>query len=81
MKHRKEKSIEQRMEYRVENMEKIYSKIFVRIKYYNLVLHEITQTRIWNSILSNKILIITPNPKIFELLEKKKKNLKFSKSI
>lgn len=79
MKHRKEKSIEQRMEYRVENMEKIYSKIFVRIKYYNLVLHEIT--RIWNSILSNKILIITPNPKIFELLEKKKKNLKFSKSI
>lgn len=46
MKHRKEKSIEQRMEYRVENMEKIYSKIFVRIKYYNLVLHEITQTRI-----------------------------------
>lgn len=79
MKHRKEKSIEQRMEYRVENMEKIYSKIFVRIKYYNLVLYEIT--RIWNSILSNKILIITLNPKIFELLEKKKKNLKFSKSI
>lgn len=72
MKHRKEKSIEQRMEYRVENMEKIYSKIFVRIKYYNLVLHEIT--RIWNSILSNKILTITPNPKIFELLEKKKKS-------
>lgn len=72
MKHRKEKSIEQRMEYRVENMEKIYSKIFVRIKYYNLVLYEIT--RIWNSILSNKILIITLNPKIFELLEKKKKS-------
>lgn len=39
MKHRKEKLIKQRMEYRVENVEKIY-KIFVpaRIKYYNLVL-------------------------------------------
>lgn len=67
MKHRKEKLIKQRMEYRVENVEKIY-KIFVsaRIKYYNLVLHEITQTRVWNFILSNKILIITLNPKLFE---------------